>query len=93
MSSCCLFTASFIRFIYNRIILENATIRASAVAALAKFGAQVPVLRKSIITLLGRCQDDDDDEVRDRATLHLQTLIALGTDVAPAGSDDHSAWM
>jgi hypothetical protein len=69
--------ASFIRFIYNRIILENAVIRASAVAALAKFGAQVPTLRPSIITLLSRCQDDDDDEVRDRATLHIQTLKSL----------------
>ena len=28
----------YIRFIYNRIVLENATVRASAVCAMAKFG-------------------------------------------------------
>ncbi len=71
--------ASFVRFIYNRIILENAVIRSAAVVALAKFGAQVPSLRPSIITLLTRCQDDDDDEVRDRATLHLQNLHAIAS--------------
>jgi len=68
---------SFIRFVYNRIILETATIRAAAVTALAKFGVSVPSLRPSISTLLRRCLDDDDDEVRDRATLHLKNLEAL----------------
>ncbi|CAI5935185.1 unnamed protein product [Closterium sp. NIES-64] len=37
--------ARYIRFIYNRVILENATVRASAVSTLAKFGAQVEALR------------------------------------------------
>jgi coatomer protein complex subunit gamma len=41
--------ASFIRFIYNRIILENATIRAAAVTVLAKFGVQVCV-RESCVS-------------------------------------------
>lgn len=68
---------SFIRFIYNRVILEAATIRAAAVTALAKFGANVPSLRPSIITLLKRCLEDDADEVRDRATLHVKNLEAL----------------
>ena len=35
----------YIRHIYNRIILENATVRAAAVTALAKFGAAVRVPR------------------------------------------------
>ena len=46
--------ARFIRFIYNRIILENATVRAAAVSALAAFGAQVPSLCDRIIMLLRR---------------------------------------
>ena len=29
--------SKYIRYIYNRVILENATVRASAVSALAKF--------------------------------------------------------
>ncbi|OQR90711.1 coatomer subunit gamma [Thraustotheca clavata] len=61
----------FIRFIYNRIILENATIRASAVSALTSFAIRVPALAPSIRSLLQRCMLDDDDEVRDRATMYL----------------------
>ncbi|ETV71325.1 hypothetical protein H257_13452 [Aphanomyces astaci] len=61
----------YIRFIYNRIILENATVRASAVSALTAFALQVPELAPSLRTLLQRCLVDDDDEVRDRATLYL----------------------
>ena len=38
-------------------------VRASAVSALAKFAARCEELRPSIIPLLTRCLDDDDDEV------------------------------
>jgi hypothetical protein len=38
----------------HRIILENAAVRAAAVSALAKFGAMVPSLRESMVTLLRR---------------------------------------
>ncbi|KAF0689922.1 Aste57867_18663 [Aphanomyces stellatus] len=62
----------YIRFIYNRIILENATVRASAVSALTLFAVRVPDLAPSVRTLLQRCLVDDDDEVRDRATVYLQ---------------------
>ena len=48
----------YIRFIYNRVVLENATVRASAVSALAKFGIQNDYLRTSIIVLLQRCLYD-----------------------------------
>lgn len=66
--------AKYIRYIYNRIILENATVRAAAVSALANFGAAVPSLRPRVTTLLRRALSDNDDEVRDRATLHIQQL-------------------
>lgn len=52
----------FIRFIYNRIILENATVRAAAVSSLAKFG-YVDDLRPKILVLLNRALYDNDDEV------------------------------
>ncbi|KAL6648518.1 hypothetical protein ACP70R_012742 [Stipagrostis hirtigluma subsp. patula] len=71
----------YIRYIYNRVILENATVRASAVSTLAKFGALVDTLKPRIFVLLRRCLFDTEDEVRDRATLYLQTLggeIAIG---------------
>ena len=58
--------AKYIRYIYNRIILENATVRAAAVSSLARFGALVPDLRPRIQTLLARALHDNDDEVRGR---------------------------
>lgn len=58
----------YIRYIYNRVILENATVRAAAVSALARFGALCDDLLPNILVLLSRCQMDGDDEVRDRAT-------------------------
>ncbi|XP_010254880.1 PREDICTED: coatomer subunit gamma-2 [Nelumbo nucifera] len=66
--------SKYIRYIYNRVILENATVRASAVSTLAKFGAMVDFLKPRIFVLLRRCLFDSDDEVRDRATLYLNML-------------------
>ncbi|CAD6343816.1 unnamed protein product [Miscanthus lutarioriparius] len=66
--------SKYIRYIYNRVILENATVRASAVSTLAKFGALIDSLKPRIFVLLRRCLFDGDDEVRDRATLYLKLL-------------------
>ncbi|CAA7399426.1 unnamed protein product [Spirodela intermedia] len=68
--------SKYIRYIYNRVILENATVRAAAVSTLAKFGALVGSLKPRILILLRRCLYDIDDEVRDRATLYLDTLAS-----------------
>ena len=64
----------YIRYIYNRVILEAPQVRAAAVAALAKFGAHCPQLLTSILVLLERCTLDADDEVRDRATFYWHLL-------------------
>ncbi|KAI8063543.1 adaptin N terminal region-domain-containing protein [Gongronella butleri] len=66
----------YIRYIYNRVILENSIVRAAAVSALAKFGVHVQdsLVKKSVRVLLTRCLDDVDDEVRDRATLYLKLM-------------------
>uniref|UniRef100_A0A6U1MSQ3 Coatomer subunit gamma n=1 Tax=Fibrocapsa japonica TaxID=94617 RepID=A0A6U1MSQ3_9STRA len=66
--------ARYIRFIYNRIILEKAVVRAAAVSALAKFAACVPSLRPSIKVLLQRSLLDENDEVRDRAAVAISVL-------------------
>lgn len=66
--------ARYIRFIYNRVILENAAVRAAAVSALAKFAANCPSLRSSIMTLLKRSLYDEDDETRDRAAISVAIL-------------------
>ena len=85
--------AKYIRFIYNRVVLENATVRASAVSALAKFGLQLDYLRGSIITLLQRCLHDNDDEVRDRATFFVATLQSLDANGKGVGGVDAKAMM
>ncbi|GAB2267303.1 hypothetical protein Dimus_002289 [Dionaea muscipula] len=63
--------SKYIRYIYNRVILENATVRAAAVSTLARFGNEVDQLKPRILVLLRRCLFDSDDEVRDRATILL----------------------
>lgn len=66
----------YIRYIYNRVVLENAIVRAAAVTALAKFGVgqKDPDVKSSVEVLLRRCLDDMDDEVRDRAALNLRLM-------------------
>jgi coatomer protein complex subunit gamma len=46
----------YIRYIYNRVVLENAIVRAAAVSSLAKFGVNVAdlTIKKSIGVLLSR---------------------------------------
>ncbi|XXG45600.1 hypothetical protein AAC387_Pa02g0642 [Persea americana] len=78
--------SKYIRYIYNRVILENPTVRASAVSTLAKFGALVDSLKPRIFVLLRRCLFDNDDEVRDRATLYLDMLGGDGS-IAETGKD------
>ncbi|KAI5819479.1 adaptin N terminal region-domain-containing protein [Pyronema omphalodes] len=79
----------YIRYIYNRVVLENAIVRAAAVTALAKFGVSAkdgasvdPEVKKSVVVLLTRCLDDPDDEVRDRAALNLRIINNSEQEVA-----------
>lgn len=67
-------TPRYIRFIFNRVILENATVRAAAVSALARFGAAVESLRPRVVVLLKRALFDNDDEVR-APGLDVQCLL------------------
>ena len=66
--------ATYIRFIYNRVNLEKAVIRAAAVSALASFAFNVESLRQSILLLLHKCLNDSDDEVRERAHFYISIL-------------------
>ncbi len=71
--------AKYIRYIYNRLILENSSVRAAAISSLIKFAQALPdTLGPSIAVLLQRCVHDEDDEVRDRATLYLGLLTSQG---------------
>ena len=66
--------AKYIRFIFNRVILETASVCSAAVSSLAKFGSNVPSLTENIIVLLQRCLTDNDDEVRERAVYYVSML-------------------
>lgn len=66
----------YIRYIYNRLILENPTVRAAAVSALSNFACDgaSDELRKSVAVLLRQSLMDSDDEVRDRAAFFTKVL-------------------
>lgn len=68
--------AYYVRYIYNRIVLENSVVRAAAVNALAMFALvpENPCLRLSVVSLLRRSLSDPTDEVRDRAAFALGLL-------------------
>merc|ERR1719313_440945 len=66
--------SKYIRFIYNRLILENALVRAAAVDALCKIAMKCPTLQKDVLVLLQFGQNDNDDEVRDRISMYTAVL-------------------
>ena len=64
----------YIRFLYNRLILDRSQVRAAAVTSLSKFAVQCPSLRASIVLLLNRSLVDVDDETRDRAAVAVKMI-------------------
>ncbi|KAH7820893.1 Coatomer subunit gamma (CopG) [Monocercomonoides exilis] len=64
----------YVRALYNRALLEDASVRASAISSLASIALHAPHLRKDIVTLLKRFKDDENDEVRDRLVYLLSAL-------------------
>jgi hypothetical protein len=69
--------SKYIRYVYNRVILENATVRASAVSALARFGVVVEELRPRILILLRRCLYDNDDEVPNILVFRVLNIFSV----------------
>jgi len=67
--------AKYVRFIYNRLILENAIVRGASVDALAKIAMKCKDLRKDILLLLESGENDNDDEVRDRIFLYRSAIL------------------
>lgn len=64
----------YLRYIYNRVVLENPSVRAAAVSAMTNIGSTNECLRERILVLLRRCLFDTDDEVRDRASSSIASL-------------------
>lgn len=70
----------YVRFVFNRVILENALVRAAAVTTLGSFATKIPDLRPSLVGLLKRSTMDEDDEVRDRAVTILHSINSCPDD-------------
>jgi len=64
----------YIRYIFNRIILENPAVRCAAVQSLAKYGRNCPSLHGRVCLLLKRCFGDSHAVVRDSALLQYKIL-------------------
>jgi len=90
--------SKYIRFIYNRLILENATVRAAAVESLTRVGMKCPNLKENIRVLLETAAMDNDDEVRDKVNWYLAMMSPssstaasdLDSLLAVGGEDDFS---
>ena len=76
--------SKYIRYIYNRVHLENATVRAAAVSTLAKFGFMVESLKVCTVLLLTYffiissmtdCQEFNVDARQPRITVLLKRCI------------------
>eukprot|EP00388_Colpodella_angusta_P010034 GDKJ01026328.1.p1 GENE.GDKJ01026328.1~~GDKJ01026328.1.p1 ORF type:complete len:948 (+),score=279.01 GDKJ01026328.1:24-2846(+) len=75
--------SKFVRFIYNRILLENAVVRAAAVDALSRLAIACPSIRKDVIVLLETPLVDTDDEVRQRTLDYINCIKKL-----PSGAEN-----
>jgi coatomer subunit gamma len=78
--------AKYIRFIYNRVVLENATVRAAAVASMAKFGVNGgdEKLRRSVTVLLNRfVLSTGWYEPADQITKAASTMLTMRSETVP----------
>jgi coatomer protein complex subunit gamma len=76
----------YIRYIFNRVILEQPRVRAAAVTALAQFASHCSALQVTVRKLLEGCLRDTDDEVRDRAVFYT-SMFQRDVEVARTWSD------
>ncbi|KJP85848.1 hypothetical protein AK88_04496 [Plasmodium fragile] len=66
--------SKYIRYIYNRLILENSTIRVDGLYALFHIALKCGTNTKDILFLLNCLLADNDDEVRDRSNFLYHIL-------------------
>ncbi|CCF75830.1 Adaptin N terminal region [Babesia microti strain RI] len=66
--------SSYIRYIYNRLILEKSDVRAAVVSCLAFISLSCPHLNKDLCVILACCLDDVDEEVRERAKVYYKAI-------------------
>jgi len=71
--------AKFVRLIYNRFILEDSNIRATAISTLGKFALEKHSLIGQIRKILETALEDNDHEVRARAMFYLDEMNRIQT--------------
>lgn len=64
----------YIRCLYNRFSLEDLSVRAASVSAIAGFAQVNEDTKNKVMGLLKKCLGDPDGEVRDRASFYLEML-------------------
>eukprot|EP00915_Cephaloidophora_sp_WS-2016_P004333 GHVH01005829.1.p1 GENE.GHVH01005829.1~~GHVH01005829.1.p1 ORF type:complete len:798 (+),score=112.23 GHVH01005829.1:150-2543(+) len=79
---------TYVRFIFNRLILESANVRATALNSLTKLGRQFPAIRLPIIKLIDIHSFDLDDAIRDVSLNCKQSLMAMDDESTCASEDD-----
>jgi len=77
--------SQLVRYIYNRIILENPVVRAAAVSALGEIAFKNENLRKNIINLIKNSLHDIDNEVRERAYFYVKALNEIDQNTSNTG--------
>jgi len=73
-----------LRFILNRLHLDEGKIRAAAISCLGEIGSKVPSIRKECSSIVSSYVQDTDDEVRERAFFYSHLL-----DDSPAFKNAH----
>lgn len=69
-----LYPAKFVRLINNRVVLENADIRAAAVTTLGKFALEKHQLIPDVRAIISQALEDTDNEVRGRALYYIEEM-------------------
>lgn len=65
----------FLRYIYNRILLENVNVRAAAIHALTRIALEVESVRPDVYIMLnGSVIGDSEDEIRERAAASIKAI-------------------
>ncbi|GFE54606.1 coat gamma subunit [Babesia ovis] len=65
----------YVRYIYNRLLLENATVRAAGIEALDNIVRECPALKASVSVLLLPTLKDPEDELRERVNLTYALML------------------
>nr|PVC51465.1 coat protein, gamma subunit [Theileria orientalis] len=65
----------YVRFIYNRLILENALVRSASIDALESIATKLPELRECIIEIIRNTNTNDNFELQEQVNVVYNLLL------------------